>query len=154
VSVFILDTDTLSLIQHNNAIVLAAVAAAQSGGDTVGITAVTVEEQINGWFRAFRAAKNHTQLAQASQLFSLAVPLWASFPIYPLTEQALARFDGLVARKLNVGKMDLRIASIALEPGATIVTHNLRDFGRIPGLPVVDWTVPPPPPAVPPTGGP
>lgn len=55
--------------------------------------------------------------------------------------------------KLNVGKMDLRIASIALEIGATIVTHNLRDFGRIPGLLVADWTVPPPAPAAP-TGAP
>jgi tRNA(fMet)-specific endonuclease VapC len=34
------------------------------------------------------------------------------------------------------------IASIALEHGLTVVTHNLKDFSRIPGLTVEDWEVP------------
>ncbi len=42
--------------------------------------------------------------------------------------------------KLNVGASDLRIAAIVLEHNATLVTRNLRDFGRVPGLKVVDWT--------------
>ncbi len=41
---------------------------------------------------------------------------------------------------LNVRKMDLRIAAIVLEKGATLVSRNLRDFRRVPGLRVEDWS--------------
>ena len=65
----------------------------------------------------------------------------ARFAIYPLAEPILNRFDQLVRLRLNVGKMDLKIAAAALELGATVVTNNTRDFRRVPGLGWVDWSV-------------
>ena len=41
--------------------------------------------------------------------------------------------------KLGVRRMDLRIASIALENSATLVTRNVCDFQRVPGLIVENW---------------
>jgi hypothetical protein len=41
---------------------------------------------------------------------------------------------------LNVRKMDLCIAAIALELQANVVTRNVRDFERIPNLVVEDWS--------------
>jgi tRNA(fMet)-specific endonuclease VapC len=35
--------------------------------------------------------------------------------------------------------MDTLIAAQALRLGATIVTHNHREFSRVPGLKVEDW---------------
>jgi tRNA(fMet)-specific endonuclease VapC len=61
--------------------------------------------------------------------------------ILPYTEAAIARVAGFKALRLNVGLMDLRIAAVTLEHGAIVVTRNRRDFSRIPGLSIEDWSV-------------
>ncbi len=38
-----------------------------------------------------------------------------------------------------IGTMDTLIAAQAFRLGATVVTHNLREFSRVPGLKVEDW---------------
>ena len=42
------------------------------------------------------------------------------------------------------GSHDLFIAAHARSRGLTLVTHNLREFQRVPGLRVEDWLVSPP----------
>lgn len=51
-----------------------------------------------------------------------------------------AELSGLL-RKLGtpIGPLDTLIAGIALANGATLVTHNLREFRRVRGLSLVDW---------------
>ena len=51
----------------------------------------------------------------------------------------IRRYNGLLAMKPNVGRMDLRIAAIALEEDAVVITRNLRDFERVPGLACENW---------------
>ena len=41
-----------------------------------------------------------------------------------------------------IGPYDLQIAAIALANGCTVVTHNLAEFRRVPGLSVEDWETP------------
>jgi tRNA(fMet)-specific endonuclease VapC len=53
----------------------------------------------------------------------------------------LLQADGFVKSKLNIGKMDIRIATVALELDATVVTNNIRDLSRVPGLMYEDWSV-------------
>ena len=40
-----------------------------------------------------------------------------------------------------IGPYDLLIAAQALRSGSTLVTANVREFRRVPGLAVEDWTV-------------
>jgi tRNA(fMet)-specific endonuclease VapC len=59
----------------------------------------------------------------------------------PFPAAVIQRFEQLRLLRLNVGLMDLRLAAVALENNLTVVTRNLRDFGRIPGLSTEDWSV-------------
>lgn len=61
--------------------------------------------------------------------------------ILPFPAPAIRRFRSLLGMNLNVKGNDIRIAAIALEIGGIVVTRNLRDFQRIPGLTCEDWSV-------------
>ena len=61
---------------------------------------------------------------------------WTLLPWTAESEQILA---GLRAQRIRVGTMDLRIASIALSLGATVLTRNLADFQQVPGLLAENW---------------
>jgi tRNA(fMet)-specific endonuclease VapC len=56
------------------------------------------------------------------------------------------KFGEIRAQQLSAGQftpeLDLLIATTALAHGLTLVTHNVHDFGAVPGLKVVDWLVP------------
>lgn len=148
--VYILDTDILSLIQQSNVTVLAASRAARERGHVVGLSVVTVEEQFFGWQKLLSTAKTPAIYASASRSLAEAVNLWASFRIFPETEASRSTVEQLLKAKLNVRKDDLRIASVALDRCATLVTHNLVDFRRVPNLLIEDWAAPPTVPPAPP----
>ncbi len=137
-AVYLLDTTTLTHLQRKHPRVTAAVR--NHAGDIVVITSVNVEEVIGGWFTLLRRARTNSQEAFASENLAQATMHIALFPVLAATEKALDRFDHLVRLKLNVGKMDLKIAAIALELDATVVTNNAIDFGRVPNLKWEDWS--------------
>lgn len=69
------------------------------------------------------------------QRIDAAVALLDIIPI----DCAVARHAGILARTRRRGKSDLLIAATALEQEIPLVTNNIRDFKRIPGLRV--WTI-------------
>jgi tRNA(fMet)-specific endonuclease VapC len=137
-SLHVLDTDILTLLQNGHMKVLARVAAHRS--DEIAITILSVEEQLSGWYRLLRRAKPPAELAKVYGRMTAAVQFLARTPLLSCSEPAIHRAKALQAQRLNVRKMDLGIAAIALEYSAIIVTRNVRDFGRVPGLTVEDWS--------------
>ena len=138
-AIFLLDTDMLSLHQRKQPKVLAAVDSHAT--DQLCVSTVTLEEQIGGWSALARSAKTPEEHEHAAMLLSALVVSWNRFAIAPMTVAARTQFDLLVSAKLNVKHNDLRIAAIAQELGATVVTRNRRDFGRVPGLMIEDWAI-------------
>jgi tRNA(fMet)-specific endonuclease VapC len=138
-SLFVLDTDTLSLYWEGDPLVKQRVD--QHPAEDLAITVISVEEQLTGWYTLLRQARRPPETAHAYRRLGDAVQFLGRWRILPLTEAAIGRYEGLKAMRLNVGKMDLKIAAITLEHGGTLVTRNLRDFQRIAGLPVENWAV-------------
>jgi tRNA(fMet)-specific endonuclease VapC len=149
VGLYLLDTDILSLLQQKNVAVTDAVGAARRGGHELALSIVTVEEQTGGWLNALRGAKSPERHVVASRSFAAAVSLWGEFRIVPETVTSLDTLKQLLRAKLNVRKNDLRIASVALDLGAKLVTHNLVDFRRVANLSIEDWAVAPTVPPAP-----
>lgn len=136
-SLKILDTATLSLLERKDLKVLRRLAVV-SPSELV-VTVINVEEQMTGWQIYLRRAKTDKELATAYENLAASVRVLSGMRIISFSEAAIARYNSLLAMKLNVGKMDLRIAAIALEEGATVVTRNLRDFRRVPELICENW---------------
>ena len=103
-------------------------------------TVVSFQEQIQGWMAYLNQARSDRQLLMAYAELLQVLRDFSGFNVLPFDAVALNVFDGLRAQRLRVGTMDLRIAAIALARGATVITRNTRDFGRVPGLSVEDWT--------------
>jgi tRNA(fMet)-specific endonuclease VapC len=57
----------------------------------------------------------------------------------PFDELAADKFVELRRKKIRIGTMDLKIASIVLVQDATLLSANLRDFQKVPDLTVEDW---------------
>ena len=102
-------------------------------------TAVSVEEQMRGWLAAIRRAHRvHDQILYYTRLVGM-VRFVSKWQILPFNEPAADRFESLRKQYVRIGTQDLKIASIALEVGALLLSANLRDFERVPGLRVENW---------------
>jgi tRNA(fMet)-specific endonuclease VapC len=135
---FVLDTDILTLFQRGHATVVSRVAAHTS--DRIAITVVTVEEQLSGWYAELRKAKDVERLAWAYQRLAANVRFLARMEILDFDQPAIQRYEDLKRRRLKVRKMDLQIAAIAHESGGILVTRNVQDFKKVPGLIIQDWS--------------
>src|SRR4029077_3585905 len=122
----VLDTDIITLYQHGHPRVVQRILAHPMA--QLAIAVISVEEELTGWYTKLRQARKRDQLARAYQRLSEAVPFFARFQILSFTEPAIVRYERLRAAHRRIGKNDLRIAAIALEQGATVVTRNSRDF--------------------------
>ncbi len=135
---FVLDTDVLSLLQRGHATVAAHLG--RHAPDEVATTIITVEEQLSGWYTLLRQAKTAEELVPVYERMTQTVRFLRKLPILTFSQSAAAAYEQLRRQKPRRGRMDLRIAAIALAERATLVTRNLEHFSDIEGLKVVDWT--------------
>ncbi|MCA9203233.1 MAG: type II toxin-antitoxin system VapC family toxin [Planctomycetales bacterium] len=134
---YLLDTDTVSLLQDLNKQVVAQVALHPP--DEIGTSIVTVEEQLSAWYTLLRRARTSAQLVPVYERMTRAVNFLSNVPLLSFDAVAATTYDQLRKRYPRKGKMDLRIAAIAIANSCTLVSRNLVDFQDIEGLAVEDW---------------
>ena len=106
-----------------------------SEGGQVCVSMITVCELEYG------VAKAQDSASQRRALYKVLAP----FEVLAADESDVPRHYGQIRSALDtcgqpVGAMDLLIAAHALAANATLVTNNTREFGRIKGLHVENWT--------------
>ena len=140
---FLLDTDHIHFYQTGTGPEYAALAASMSrhaAGD-FAFSLVSFHEQALGWHAYISRARTTRDVVRGYDLFGQAFQSYTTVAVLTFDAAAGVVFDGLTAQRIRVGTMDLRIASIALSRSLTVLTRNLRDFRRVPGLQSEDWTV-------------
>ena len=107
--------------------------ASHAVGD-IGISIVTLAELEYGVSKSSRPARNREALDQFVSPLEVA----------PFDRQATAVYGKLRAalekKGQSIGSLDLLIAAHAVRLDVRLVTHNVREFGRVPGLRIEDWT--------------
>ena len=99
----------------------------------IAIPVIALYELEIGIAKSSSPGKRRTQL---DDLLSLLVVI----PFGPPEARASARIRAdLENRGFPIGPLDTLIAGTAVSHGATLVTNNTREFGRIEGLSLVDW---------------
>lgn len=85
-------------------------------------------------------ARNSSRAGENSRLIAA---FWEPFISLPFDDSAAEAY-GIIRAELKrqgqlIGSNDLLIAATALAYDLTLVTHNTREFGRVPGLKLEDW---------------
>lgn len=136
---WILDTDTLSLFQRAHPLVSQRVNAIST--EQLATTVITFEEQMYGRLNRIRKANSQESLVFAYMQLHETLEDFKTINVLNFNKESANYYAELVRQKVRIGTQDLRIASIAISNNAIMVTRNQRDFSRIPGLQLEDWTV-------------
>lgn len=99
------------------------------------------------WLSAIVAAELRFGAAKlASIRFSAAVEAWLTgFEVRPWPADATRHYANIRAALERagqpIGNVDLLIAAHAMAEDSVVVTHNAREFLRVPGLAVEEWSL-------------
>ena len=132
--IYLLDTNILIYLIKNQPPSLAQRVDALPETDTLCMSFVT-------WAELLKGAERSTRKTEVLRRLNA---LTRQVPVRYAADPAICRHYAEQATRLReagtpIGANDLWIACHALAEGATLVTHNTREFRRISGLCVEDW---------------
>ncbi|MBC7973212.1 MAG: type II toxin-antitoxin system VapC family toxin, partial [Verrucomicrobia bacterium] len=116
-SLWILDTNHVSLFQQNHPAVITHVYA--KNPEEIAVTIITFEEQVYGRLNRIRRAKSEAATVLGYTNMRAMLDYFRAINVIDFDLQAYAYFSDLVRQKIRIGTQDLRIAAIALSRDAT-----------------------------------
>ncbi len=139
---YLLDTDHLSVLERGGAESERLRRRLQAVlPDEVAATIVSYEEQTRGWLSYLARARSLEEQVASYGYLQRHLQVFCAVPLIAFDSAAAAIVRQLQRQRVRIGTMDLKIASIALAHDATLLSRNLTDFRKVPGLRVEDWTV-------------
>ncbi len=139
---WILDTDHLTILERGGSAALALqMRLGQVPVADVDTTIVNYEEQMRGWLAKSAQSRTPSAMITTYQLLRKHVDTFADFTLSAFDEAASFHYERLRKASIRIGTNDLKIAAICLANDATLLTRNLKDFGKVPGLRAEDWSL-------------
>lgn len=139
-TIWILDTDHVSLFLAGNK---AVVAKAASLSPDIAITIITVQEIFNGWASRLNAPSRASNLVKLYAQLSTTLAYFKQVTVLQFDDDANRCYEDLLRQNQQLNRKrlqkDLRIAAIALSTNGVVVTRNQRDFAQVPGLVLENW---------------
>jgi tRNA(fMet)-specific endonuclease VapC len=134
--IFLLDTNAASnIIRAKFPALNERIAAHMEAGAGIALPVIVVHEL---WYGVFRSP-NPARRAERVRVFMSELAEVAPFTEHDAEIAAEIR-QGLATKGEMIGYFDLLIAAQALRLNATLVTNNVREFARVPGLVFEDWS--------------
>jgi tRNA(fMet)-specific endonuclease VapC len=108
--------------------------------EDVCATIISFQEEVQGWMAHLNKARTSEQILLAYARLEALLQHYRTAKVLPFTQAAQDLFVDLRRQRVRLATLDLRIACIALANRATLLSRNLRDFRRVPGLTAEDWS--------------
>lgn len=139
---FLLDTDHIGIIQWKSQPEYGRISQRMVSHprSAFWLSVVSFQEQVLGANLYISRAKTNAGILQGYKLLGWVLNTYSQGQVLSFDQAEITMYDSLVSQKIRVGTMDLRIAATALVHNLTVLTRNLRDFSKIPGLLAEDWT--------------
>ena len=88
------------------------------------------------YYGAYNSQRRDANLEVLSVFFNELITL----PFDDLAAECYGRLRAELKKNgTPIGPNDLQIAAVAVHHEATLITHNIREFSKIPGLFIEDW---------------
>ncbi len=140
---YLLDTDHLSILQR------------QTGKDysnlstrmahyplsDFAVSIVTFHEQMLGCHAYINRDRTLNDIVKGYEMMARLVSDFKVLPLISFDAGAATTFEQLKSQRIQLAKMDARIGAIALSHKLILLTRNHRDFGKVAGLVIEDWTI-------------
>lgn len=143
IALFLFDTDHIGILQAQSSPELDRILArmAAHSPDDFFVSIISFHEQVSGWTAYLNRARTSDGVTRAYAMFERILEDLTTLQVLPFDDAASEVFESFRGQRIRVGTMDLRIAAIAIAKGMTVLSRNLSDFQRIPGLVLEDWTL-------------
>ncbi len=138
---YVMDTDHLSVYERAHPKVCdRMIRARQHSSGTLFTTVVSLEEQYAGRIAQIRKATTPQALVGAYDKLKQIFALFSDLDILEYNFKADEYFRQFRRDGIRTGTLDLRIAAITFANGGILLSRNQKDFEKVPGLTIEDWS--------------
>src|SRR5262249_3572326 len=142
IEMVVLDTDHISLLERAEGGPGARLRSRleQQPDQDSRVTIISFEEQSRGWLTRMARVRTVRAGVEGDRKLKRHLDNYRKAIVLEFDEGAAIAFQRLKSQRIRIGTSDLRIAAIVIANDATLLSRNMVDFRKVPGLRVEDWT--------------